>query len=319
MKKLILFITLAATITCCSTDTDFLSMDKIMPQNAPLKITTRILSTESLSFVQEFTKGSVIGIHVTHGNAGDLYKNDIRYKNIRVEAASITNRRIDWQQTPITYLNTQPATIYAYYPYQSQTNFNPASIPVHISPDAHATNDYMYGTHARGQKAVNNVSPTILLTMKHALSLITFRVSLARGTVGTFTLSAVQLGNKAGCNTLFSKGTMDITSGVVIRETDTNGSTLLTLNDPVVLDTQSVSPLQLMVIPTDKPIGEGEVEALFTINSSTYKFTIPTKTSWDKGQRYMYHLCFNGKSLHLNKVSISTWIPENKENNLSCN
>lgn len=32
----------------------------------------------------------------------------------------------------------------------------------------------------------------------------------------------------------------------------------------------------------------------------------------------MSDLCFNRKSLHLNKVFISTWILENKENNLSC-
>lgn len=66
-----------------------------------------------------------------------------------------------------------------------------ASIPVKISPDATQTRDYMYGTHALGQKAVNSISPMVLLNMEHALSLISFQVNLEKTEEEIYELSAV--------------------------------------------------------------------------------------------------------------------------------
>ena len=58
--------------------------------------------------------------------------------------------------------------IYAYYPYQEDINFNARQIPAKLAPNALETDDYMYGTHAIGQKAVNSTSPLVLLSMNHA-------------------------------------------------------------------------------------------------------------------------------------------------------
>ena len=195
-------------------------------------------------------------------------------------------------------------------------NFNARQIPVKLAPNALETDDYMYGTHAIGQKAVNSTSPLVLLSMNHALSLISFQLNLSKGKTGAFIISSVQIGNKPGGTTLVSEGTLDITTGDIIGSTarSTSASTVLSLTNPVTLINEKYcDPMRLMVIPPSGTIGTGDVETLFTINGETYKFDIPANTQWEKGKKYLYKLSFNGRSLQLRDVSITDWLPGNDE------
>ena len=97
------------------------------------------------------------------------------------------------------YLNEEPVTVYAYYPYQSQVDFDPENIPVRISPDASLTKDYMYGIQASGQRAVNQISPVALLNMNHTLSLLSFQLRITPEAEGCFLLHAIQIGNTPTC------------------------------------------------------------------------------------------------------------------------
>ena len=170
MRNLLLFITLISSLAACSHDSNFAAIESISAKEKPLKIITRILTTKSANFVQEFKDGSEIGLLITREDDGGLYDEDSDYINVKAKANLISNK-ISWRQTPEVTLNFDPAIVYAYYPYQLQMRLSTASIPVKISPDATQTRDYMYGTHALGQKAVNSISPMVLLNMEHALSL----------------------------------------------------------------------------------------------------------------------------------------------------
>ena len=180
MRNLLLLITLISGLAGCSHESNFSAIESISAKEKPLKIITRILTTKSANFEQEFKEGSDIGLLITRESDGGLYDEDSDYIKVKAEANLISNK-ISWRQTPEVTLNFDPATVYAYYPYQSQMKLGTACIPVKLSPDATQTRDYMYGTHALGQKIVNSISPVVLLNMEHALSLISFQVNLPEG------------------------------------------------------------------------------------------------------------------------------------------
>lgn len=315
MRNLALFISMILSFWGCTNDKDFGGLENIGWNEKPLQIMTRILTTKSTNFIQEFKEGSILGLQITSGSIDDLYNDISAYKNVSAKAC-IVNGKIRWQQSPEVILGSKEVTIYAYYPYQEDINFNARQIPVKLAPDALDTDDYMYGTHAIGQKAVNGTSPLVLLSMNHALSLISFQLNLSKGKAGAFIISSVQVGNKPGGTTLVSEGTLDITTGDICGSTarSTSASTVLSLANPVTLINEKYcDPLRLMVIPTSGTIGTGDVETLFTINGETYKFEIPANTQWEKGKKYLYKLSFNGKSLQLREVSITDWLPGNGE------
>lgn len=298
----------AVSIFSCTNDYDPGLIENLGMKEQPLRIITKVLTTKSPNFMQEFTRGSVIGLHVVSESTGNIYDSNPDYKNVRAEAF-LVNYKLNWRQSPDIYLNEEPVTVYAYYPYQSQVNFDPENIPVRISPDASLTKDYMYGIQASGQRAVNQISPVALLNMNHTLSLLSFQLRITPEAEGCFLLHAIQIGNKAGGTALCFKGKMNIKTGNIGGCAGTNASTRLKLNTPHMLKKIPDEPQQLMVIPTSRIRTDGDVEVLFTINETTFKYKIPANTKWEKGKRYIYNLLFNGKDITLENVSTSEWLP----------
>ena len=298
----------AISIFSCTNDYDPGLIENLGMKEQPLRIITKVLTTKSPNFMQEFTRGSVIGLHVVSESTGNIYDSNPDYKNVRAEAF-LVNKKLNWRQSPDIYLNEEPVTVYAYYPYQSQVNFDPENIPVRISPDASLTKDYMYGIQASGQRAVNQISPVALLNMNHTLSLLSFQLRMTPEAEGCFLLHAIQIGNKAGGTALCFKGKMNIKTGNIGGCAGTNASTRLKLNTPRMLKKIPDEPQQLMVIPTSRIRTDGDVEVLFTINETTFKYKIPANTKWEKGKRYIYNLLFNGKDITLENVSTSEWLP----------
>ena len=298
----------AVSIFSCTNDYDPGLIENLGMKEQPLRIITKVLTTKSPNFMHEFTRGSVIGLHVVSESTGNIYDSNPDYKNVRAEAF-LVNYKLNWRQSPDIYLNEEPVTVYAYYPYQSQVNFDPENIPVRISPDASLTKDYMYGIQASGQRAVNQISPVALLNMNHTLSLLSFQLRITPEAEGCFLLHAIQIGNKAGGTALCFKGKMNIKTGNIGGCAGTNASTRLKLNTPRMLKKIPDEPQQLMVIPTSRIRTDGDVEVLFTINETTFKYKIPANTKWEKGKRYIYNLLFNGKDITLENVSTSEWLP----------
>ena len=297
----------AVSIFSCTNDYDPGLIENLGMKEQPLRIITKVLTTKSPNFMQEFTRGSVIGLHVVSESTGNIYDSNPDYKNVRAEAF-LVNYKLNWRQSPDIYLNEEPVTVYAYYPYQSQVNFDPENIPVRISPDASLTKDYMYGIQASGQRAVHQISPVALLNMNHTLSLLSFQLRITPEAEGCFLLHAIQIGNKAGGTALCFRGKMNIKTGNIGGCAGTNASTRLKLNTPRMLKKIPDEPQQLMVIPTSRIRTDGDVEVLFTINETTFKYKIPANTKWEKGKRYIYNLLFNGKDITLENVSTSEWL-----------
>ncbi|RHJ84764.1 fimbrillin family protein [Parabacteroides sp. AM08-6] len=308
MDNLFLYIILVTSILSCTNENDIGILENFSLEEKPLIIETMVLTTKSPNFIQEFKDGSVIGLHIISENTESLYDSITAYRNVRAEAF-LNDDKLKWEQSPKVMLNSEPATVYAYYPYQQQCNFNPENIPVKISADASLTTDYMYGMQTCGQKAINKISPIALLSMNHALALLNFKLRVAPDISTCYLLNAIQIGNKAGGTALCFRETMNIKTGEISGCAGTNASTRLELNSPRMLQAIPGEAQQLMVIPTNRIFKDGDVEILFVINEKTFKFKIPAGTKWEKGYKYIYNLTFDGQNISLDHVSFDEWIP----------
>lgn len=295
-------------IFSCTNDYDPVLIENLGMKKQPLKIITKVLTTKSPNFIQEFTRGSVIGLHVVSENTGNIYDSNPDYKNVRAEAFLIHNK-LDWRQSTRDLPERGTGHRLCLLPYSRRLISIRRISPVRISPDASLTKDYMYGIQASGQRAVNQISPVALLNMNHTLSLLSFQLRMTPEAEGCFLLHAIQIGNKAGGTALCFGGKMNIKTGNIGGCAGTNASTRLKLNTPLMLKKISDEPQQLMVIPTSRIRTDGDVEVLFTINETTFKYKVPANTKWEKGKRYIYNLLFNGKDITLENVSASEWLP----------
>lgn len=107
----------------------------------------------------------MLGLQITSGTVDDLYNGISTYKNVSVKAYRV-NGKIRWQQSPEVILDSNEATIYAYYPYQEDINFNARQIPVKLAPNALETDDYMLMEPMpdRTKSSPTVISPLVLLS-----------------------------------------------------------------------------------------------------------------------------------------------------------
>ena len=102
----------AVSIFSCTNDYDPGLIENLGMKEQPLRIITKVLTTKSPNFMQEFTRGSVIGLHVVSESTGNIYDSNPDYKNVRAEAF-LVNNKLNWRQSPDIYLNEEPVTVYA--------------------------------------------------------------------------------------------------------------------------------------------------------------------------------------------------------------
>ena len=76
----------AVSIFSCTNDYDPGLIENLGMKEQPLRIITKVLTTKSPNFMQEFTRGSVIGLHVVSESTGNIYDSNPDYKNVRAEA-----------------------------------------------------------------------------------------------------------------------------------------------------------------------------------------------------------------------------------------
>lgn len=287
---------------------------KIVPRQKVLTLFTTALPGCTPQRMQPFHEGSELALYITSKKTGKVYKG-IEENTLRKAIAILENDRLSWKQDEPVYLDSEPVIVYAYYPYPAEkqvkeseatfySSIDSIHIPIQISPDASQTPSYRYGSHATGQKEVNEGSPVALLTMKHALSFISFRIAQSSETKGSYLLGAVQIGNRPGKQVLAGEGILDIKTGKMTKAIPLSFPTRLSLPEPLLLTSTYSKELLLKVIPPEDLIKEGEVEVCFFINQKPYLFSIPAATQWEKGCTYTYQLLFHGDSLRLIQTTI---------------
>lgn len=282
------------------------------PKEKTRQVLTKVVGSRSFHFLRHIANQTVIDLYIASEKKRTLYKNNTDYKNIQAEIRFINNKQ-EWYQLPEVYLDSKPAGMYTYYPYQKQVTFDVICIPVKISPHATLTKDYMYGTQASGQKAVNNLSPVVPLDIHHALSLLLFQLKVSKEQKASCSLHSIEIGNKAGGTALYYRGKMNIKTGDITGCGGTNASTRLNFDSPEILTSRFSSLYSVPLIPTHRILTEREVEVLFGIDGKTYTYKIPARTQWKKGYKYLYRLTFDGKKIRLKKSTSANGIPGEKE------
>lgn len=252
-----------------------------------------------------------------------------------------------WSSTgsDLIYLTNKTATIYAYYPaYKSDgTTFQPISeddvttsstIPISVLESSAAITvvdnatgnaiaaangeiDYMYATSTTASN--QTASKSITLTMKHALSMVSFRIYKSENYHGEGKLTQIVLRNTTG-NSVLSKGststTMNVTSGAITQNTPTAATYTRTIDGTYTLGTveSEAKKLSILVLPiTDSAIQDGKIEAVFTIDQTPYTAAIkaPTETGtegkWKPGNNNLYTVKLSGTALEVTKVEVTAW------------
>ena len=217
MNKLLLITILLIIFTGRHENQQWMSKEKSTARKSVLEMTTRSYTAGSSVFTEILPEGSEIGLFITYGNQDSLYKGASLYKNVKSKAVGSSKGSLKWKQTPQVFLRSnRPVMIYAYSPYKVQIPLDPTSIPIKISPIAAETPFYKYGRLSQGQKEVNRKSPLAKLSMNYALSLLSFEIYQDSNINGLFKLTSIQIGNRAGGNTLQYTGTMDIVTGNIL-------------------------------------------------------------------------------------------------------
>lgn len=197
--------------------------------------------------------------------------------------------------------------------------------------------DYMYAVKAKGNgteqaKASNGKGSGITSTheveleMKHALSMVSFRIYNDGTYKNAGKLTKIKLSNKAG--TALSKGTtptMKISDGSVTENAAVavtysrfieNGYTIIKNGTPASAsvatsesDARDASKkFSILVLPHNG--AKDQIEVTFTVDGADY--TVPlasnsTPVNWEKGNNYLYTAKLSGKELSIQSVTVAAW------------
>lgn len=295
MKKYILFLLSVALLASCNDDTAMTAgagMGETAALTVKTDITPALRSTKGT--INAFPKNSQLGLFISfYGNIDHTYDMYGSGRNIRS-----TYNGNSWWQDPNVLLGTEPAGVYAYYPYKDG-NYNPREIPIEHTSQT----DYLYGTHATGWPEVNKYNPEVKLTMKHALSLVQFHINGP----GADYVDYIEIVNPmSGITGLHSRGTLDISTGKVSCD-ESSREGIRWQNDGTHY-AGSQEGINMMVIPTAVTTA-GSVAVHFKIEGEPYTWTVPEGTSWKSGTRNTYHMQITGKELHVRDVVIEPWLP----------
>lgn len=203
--------------------------------------------------------------------------------------------------------------------------------------------DYMYADNSTQLIASNGKASgasseayKVTLNMKHALSMVSFRIYNDGTYQNTGKLTKIVLQNLAS-NAFLSTGTdpkMNIKTGVItpgtaddshkatytrfidggytlIKNTGTDAATTTTTNEKA---SAAAKKFSILVLPDDNAkFDKNKVQVVFTIDGADYPVTLqdPTESSndgkWKAGKNYLYTAKLSGKELSISSVTVSEW------------
>lgn len=203
--------------------------------------------------------------------------------------------------------------------------------------------DYMYANNSTQLIASNGKADgastdayKVKLDMKHALSMVSFRIYNDGTYHNTGKLTKITLRN-SGSNYVLSQGTepkMNIKTGVImpgtadqshaatytrfidggytlIKNTGTDAATTTTSNENA---SEAAKKFSILVLPDgDTKFDKNKVEVVFTIDGTDYPVALTDPTDdngkWLAGKNYLYTAKLSGKELTISSVTVSEWTP----------
>lgn len=308
MKRLFIAIVVvsatAFSFSSCNNEDEVVTPSK--GQTGDLRIQTEITSAETglrstKAALSSFPEGSALSLFVTNGTLGSNYPQG-PYNNVKAEYKSGK-----WELAPAVKLGDTPATVFAFYPYNTSYTNGTANMNVYHTNQV----DYMYGTNAEGQGDINRENPNVRIRMKHALSLLQFNIK-KMNYPGEGKLTRVEVSNATGKGDLKSGASLNLATGELTYYDsqfspafieDVNGLYTITDTEP----TEDKDFQEVMVLPVVKTNSAGSVMIRFFIDGDIYTYNVPYDTKWKQGTKYFYNVTFNGTELVVDDVIITDW------------
>jgi len=229
--------------------------------------------------VADFTENDSIGLFVQKTD-GTIYNDCDCSQNAKAIFQSGK-----WTVLQNIMIGADTGNVYAYYPYNAAlADYKNMAVKIETQTD------YLYSE----KTSVVSAQPKANLTMKHAMSLVSFQIS-RNNYPGAGLISHIEI---AGIPTT---GNWDITSGTI-----TAGALNTFSQDCNISLSASPVSIDFITIPCNT---EG-VSAVFTVDGKNYSYKFPSGII-EKGKTYSYSLSLNYTDLLQTGTSVSPWIAGN--------
>lgn len=175
--------------------------------------------------------------------------------------------------------------------------------------------DYMWANQGTAVQASNgkasgaSTTKSVTLTMKHAFSLLSFRIY----NDGTYKKPGVLTKIKLeGVSGLASGATMNITSGALSTNYKNSTATLTRfIKDAsgVTIGTNSndAHKYSMLVLPDASSESKSGVTVTFTIDDVDYDVTMNDNAQWEAGENNTYTATLSGTGLEITSVKVEAW------------
>ena len=280
MKKMLLFAACLAVLACSCSENEEGTVKDV---RASLKINANI-GAPAVSRAEKtaWESGDKLGLYVCNGTLGTPYNQNAVYTN-----TPFTYSAAGWTSEEIL-LDENEATVFAYYPYDA-TLTTPSALPVDITI----------------------LNRNVNITMKHALSQVVFRMKKTEGYRQEGILTGITLKNVGSATPLYTRATMDISTGSLTKTTAGN----VEFSAGATLTDKAVS-FSSIVVPVDATAGK-DMQAVFTIDGKQLQFTFPAGTKWERSYRNIYDIVLGNNGLVIggaegSGVTIEPWADDVK-------
>lgn len=351
MNRVLLPVLLVALVGAgCTGDEKMLNQDDNQLQ--PLTIRAAVLAPESvllptrtIVYGTAFPDNSQIGVHVADGISTDTIGNQGK-PGIPYSTDYYTNQMFEfngsvWLPNAFYNLSGRKGTVYAYYPFNEDVRFNTAgsdTIPVSIQPNGSITvkngtaatdnvnnsdaitspaageNDFMYYAPTEARATVNNRQHSVLLTMKHALAQVSFRLIKASNYPGAGNFTRYEISDTGATSlitTSAASSVMSIVNGTLTLVSPVKGKiTRNIINYQLGYEVTEATIVSNLVFPVTT-ISTGDLSVLFHIDVQDYTAQLPVTSSqsdaWLAGKNYLYTVTLSGTGIEITSVSITDW------------
>lgn len=243
--------------------------------------------------------------------------------------AVYTNKTSSWDNEGSShiYLTNAEATVYAYYPTETQYTTSSLTIPVTLLPTADIAaasdattvatatgeKDYMYAISATADNT--SAKKQVTLTMNHVLSMVSFRVLKAATYKGPGSLTKIVVKDVNTGGSTLSTGaspTMKITDGTLTQGAAQDATYTRTITSGYTLTAAEGTSKKfgMLVLPITSSIGTDNIEATFTVDGADYSVKLPAPSEnsgqWKAGSNQLYTITLKGTELSVT-VEVTPW------------
>jgi hypothetical protein len=224
--------------------------------------------------ISEFANGDTIGLYLHDYHRGNPFTYTVR-------------ENYGWSLPEPVFLSSEPAYLFAYYPYRSKDHAYLSEKYVNVE---HITQtDYMHG-QVEGDY-VSRDKPYAEIRMRHILALVQFKF-IKNDYPLDCSVQQVSINNADGVTQLRSKGVLNLENGAVEPLNGYYNKAAILPEDMNFYEpyTGEEGYARILVMPIEPVRNDGDLFFEFEIDGRTYTYPVKAGTCWQSGNKYTYEV-----------------------------